>query len=263
MSEVDLILFAGQSNMAGRGAACALFPEKAPAVLPGAGWEYRAVSAPGKLFPIQEPFGVNENNPSGIHETLKTGSLVSAFVNAYYAVRHVPVVAVSASKGGSVMREWAPGTAYLNDAMARLDAAKAFLIRQGIPIRRTFVVWCQGESDGDAGTEKEAYLSDFDGMLREMNRHGVESLLMIQIGNCNLSGAEDRYLPMISWQEELARTRERVVMVSRKFAGMRDRGLMKDAFHYYQAGYNDTGEDAGRNAAAFANVYETNVHKEE
>ena len=44
-SAVDLIVFAGQSNMAGRGDA-----EDAPECLPGAGYEYKAVSAPEDLF---------------------------------------------------------------------------------------------------------------------------------------------------------------------------------------------------------------------
>ena len=70
MQTVDVFLFAGQSNMAGRGIPCKRFPETAPAVLPGAGWEYRAVSAPGQLFPITEPFGIHENNPNGISDGL-------------------------------------------------------------------------------------------------------------------------------------------------------------------------------------------------
>ena len=140
MQMVDVFLFAGQSNMAGRGVSCERFPETAPAVLPGAGWEYRAVSAPGQLFPIAEPFGVHENNPDGIHENLKTGSMVSAFVNAYYAGTHVPVVGVSASKGGSVMAEWQPGTPYLTDALNRMSAAKIFLVKNNHQIRHTFVL---------------------------------------------------------------------------------------------------------------------------
>ena len=128
---VDLFLFAGQSNMAGRGIPCRRYPETAPAVLPGVGWEYRSVSAPGQLFPITEPFGINENSADGISENLKTGSMVSAFVNAYYAETHVPVVGVSASKGGSVIAEWQPGTPYLTDALNRLAAAENWLNHNG------------------------------------------------------------------------------------------------------------------------------------
>ena len=251
MQTVDVFLFAGQSNMAGRGIPCERFPEMAPAVLPGAGWEYRAVSAPGQLFPITEPFGVHENNPEGIHENLKTGSMVSAFVNAYYAETHVPVVGVSASKGGSVMAEWQPCTPYLTDALNRLSAAKKFLIKNNHQIRHTFVLWCQGESDGDAGTEKEAYLQGFDRMLGAMLLAGVERLFLVRIGQCNVEGSFFRYVPMMEWQEEIARTNSHVTLVSRAFSSMRERGLMKDAFHYYQVAYNEAGTEAGENVAAW------------
>ena len=249
---IDLFLFAGQSNMGGRGIPCERFPETAPKVSPGAGWEYRPITAPDRLFPIQDPIGARENNPEGIHENRKTGSMVPAFVNAYYALGGVPVVAVSASKGGSPIREWLPGTPYLTDALSRLDQAGKWLEKNGYAIRHTFALWCQGESDGDEGTAKETYFSSFLAMLGEMKRHGVEKLLMVRIGQCNLPDAPDRYQAMIEWQEEIVAAFPDVVMVSRSFASMRDRGLMKDAFHYYQAGYNEAGQESGRNAAAWA-----------
>jgi len=255
LQTVDVFLFAGQSNMAGRGVPCERFPETAPAVLPGAGWEYRAVSAPGRLFPITEPFGVHENHPDGIHENLKTGSMVSAFVNAYYAGTHVPVVGVSASKGGSVMAEWQPGTPYLTDALNRLADARNWLNQNEYRIRHTFVLWCQGESDGDAGTKKDAYIQGFERMLNAMLLAGVERLFLVRIGQCNVEGSLNRYVPMMEWQEEIAQSNERVTMVSRLFSTMRERGMMKDAFHYYQAAYNEVGTEAGENVAAWVRQY--------
>lgn len=98
---VDLFMFMGQSNMAGRGIVTPEHPEPAPEPLPNAGYEYRAVSDPGKLVPISEPFGRAENRRGGIDDgDMKTGSMVTAFVNAYYTRTGVPVVGVSASKGG-------------------------------------------------------------------------------------------------------------------------------------------------------------------
>ena len=46
MKTYDLILFAGQSNMAGRGISTEKWNEPAPLLLDGAGMEYRAVSDP-------------------------------------------------------------------------------------------------------------------------------------------------------------------------------------------------------------------------
>ena len=74
MTTYDLFLFAGQSNMAGRGIACTQFPEGAPDLISGAGAEFRAISDPTRLYPIEEPFGALENNPTGIFEPgMKTG----------------------------------------------------------------------------------------------------------------------------------------------------------------------------------------------
>ena len=84
MNTYDFFLFAGQSNMAGRGISCPQFPEAAPALISGAGVEFRAISDPSALFSGCEPFGSAENTPYGIHEPgMKTGSLVTSFVNAY------------------------------------------------------------------------------------------------------------------------------------------------------------------------------------
>lgn len=94
---VDLVIFMGQSNMAGRGVA-----SEASVVPKQHGYEFRAITDPTKLYDIVEPFGENENNPSGITEMgMKTGSLISAFAGSYYHITKVPIVGVSAAKGGS------------------------------------------------------------------------------------------------------------------------------------------------------------------
>lgn len=248
--QADLWMFMGQSNMAGRGITSEKWPETAPELIPGAGWEYRAVSAPFQLFPIAEPFGKDENRQGGINDgTMKTGSLVTSFVNAWYARTRVPVLAVSASKGGSCMKEWQPGSPYLNDAMQRMHDALAFMQSSGHTVPHRYVLWCQGETDGDLGTEEAAYRDMFLRMLDVMRSQGIEKLMMIAIGQCNLPGAETRYDAVNRWQKAIAAEREDVCLVSTRFESMREEGLMKDAFHYYQRGYNLCGEDAGKHAA--------------
>ena len=103
---VDLIIFAGQSNMAGRGVSNTTWPAGYPNILNGAGYEFRAVSDPLKLYKIEEPFGVNEDNQQMDDKGRKSGSLVTAFVNSYYTKSKIPVIAVSASRGGSSINAW-------------------------------------------------------------------------------------------------------------------------------------------------------------
>lgn len=242
----DLIMFMGQSNMAGRGDAT-----KAPAVAEGTAYEYRAVSAPNGLYPLCEPFGVMENDMDGVYEPgMKTGSLVSAFVNAFYQQTGVPITGVSCAKGGSSILEWMPGTNYYKDAVRRMIRCENGLALAGYGIRHRLMVWCQGCTDGDRGMEKMEYRENTRTFLHTfMEECGIEACFLIQIGN-----HRDNpwlYVPVQDAQEELAQEEEHVILVSRQFKTFAARGLMKDEFHYLQEAYNLVGDEAGRNAGAF------------
>ena len=174
MEIYDLILFAGQSNMAGRGIVTDKWPQKAPVLVKGAGYEYRAITAPDRLCPIEEPFGADENNPDGIFEPgMKTGSMVTAFVNEYYKLTHIPVLAVSASKGGSSISEWQGNNDFLSDAIARYRKATEYAQKNHIEIRHKYVLWCQGETDGDRATDIEAYGKLFINMFSQLQGAGI------------------------------------------------------------------------------------------
>lgn len=258
---VDLMIFAGQSNMGGRGTTDETFPDTAPAVIVGAGYEFRSITDPTRLYPITEPFGYAENAPddsSGIYDgTRKTGDMVASFVNAYFTNNgNVPTVCVSASEGGSSSTEWLPGTGNnFVDLSNRLNTARQWLVDNGYAIRHQYCAWCQGESDGDdiaAGRETfEEYKTRARAIFNGLIALGLEKVLLVRIGNHN-SGSSTRYTDIIHWQTEEAQTNDALVMVSCDFAGMRSKGMMKDAFHYYQIGYNIAGNSAGVNAALFA-----------
>ncbi|MCI9175241.1 MAG: sialate O-acetylesterase [Lachnospiraceae bacterium] len=240
-NEVLLMMFMGQSNMAGRGT-----KDEAPLLLPGAGYEYRAITAPDCLSPLSEPFGVNENNERGVTEPgMKTGSMVTAFANACYLETKIPMVGVSCAKGGSSIGEWLPGTPYYRDAVWRMKSCEKWLIGHGYRIKYRGMVWCQGCTDGDLHTDPEVYRDRTAEFLRSYCREcGIEKCFLIQIGNHR----DDKmlYVPIQNAQEALAREEEEIVMVSRQFKTFAERGLMKDEFHYCQEGYNLIGEEAGR-----------------
>lgn len=255
---VDLVLFIGQSNMAGRGEPGDKWSEKAPNPTPLAAYEYKAISCPGELYVLKEPFGVDENNPKGINDVFsdgtraKTGSMVTAFCNSYYAKTKTAVVGVSASKGGSSIDEWQPEaeSGYLKDAIARFHAAKSYLEKNDYSINHIFAIWCQGETDGDNGTSKQDYVMKFNIMWKKLHEV-IPDLFLIKIGQCNIEGQYDRYDIIRSAQDIIAAEHNNVHLASDAFYGMRQRGLMKDAFHYYQQGYNICGAEAGRTVAEF------------
>jgi hypothetical protein len=240
---VDLIMFMGQSNMAGRGAVA-----DAPAVPEGTAYEFRAISDPTRLYPLVEPFGVGENNEaSGVSETKKTGSMVSAFVLEYNRITGRTVVGVSCSIGGTSINQWQPGGGFLNDAIARYQSAKQWLTHNGYTIQNQFMLWCQGETDGDKRMPGVEYTAKVTAMIEAMMAAGLEKCYMVRIGN-HRDNAE-LYDEIMNAQTELCRSYKHAVLVSAKFESMAEDGLMRDPFHYLQQGYNITGADAGINTA--------------
>lgn len=143
---------------------------------------------------------------------------------------------------------WLPGSHYLTDAKERLESARSFLARSGWQIRRCLVLWCQGESDGDAATPPALYKQRFTQMFHALQEQGVEDCLLIRIGCYNGEAPAVCYGPIRQAQEELCRELSHVHLVSTAFAGMKARGLMQDAFHYYQQAYNKVGAEAAQNA---------------
>lgn len=262
----DLILFAGQSNMAGRGITSEEHPETYPDADDGVGYEFRAISSPNTLYEIAEPFGLNENKTGGLNDgSNKTGGSVVSFANSYYKYGGVPIIAVSASEGATDLQEWLAGyssnTGRLYDACQRLQSAVNYCSMNDIKIRHKFVVWLQGETDA-VNIDNQLYtITDYVNYWEQIQTafkaYGAEKLLVIRIGKRGGPGGADTgntmYDNIIEKQTELCQTDEDLVMICTDMAGMRARGYMKDQSHYYQVAYNEFGTYAGINAAIFAN----------
>ncbi|MBQ6529905.1 MAG: hypothetical protein IJI39_03140 [Clostridia bacterium] len=259
---VDLAVFAGQSNMAGRGSA-----SEATACNVNAGFEFRAISDPHSLYAIAEPFGLNEDWVGGICDrnsdgTSKrgtkpenyTGSMVSSVVDEYYKQTGRQLVAVSAAVGGTTTDEWKE--MYISDAVNRLDKAKAYLERNGVTVGRIFVVWCQGESDADNKVTAEVYTQNTKDLFAEFKAHGVEKCFMVQIGhyNYNRSGASQtmdaNYGIIRDAQTALCESDNDFVLAATFEPYIND---MKDLYHYNQPAYNAVGKTAADIIADFYN----------
>lgn len=252
-TSIDIIVFMGQSNMSGKGDAA-----KAPSV--PFGWEFRAISDPSTVYPITEPFGLNENNPNGLNDTTedgqyrKLGGLVSAFANSYYQTAGVPIIAVSASEGNSCIDEWLPGTDFYNDSVNRINLAKSFVQESSnFSLRNVYMVWCQGENDGDNGMSSDEYYNKLKLLTQSLVKDcGVQQNFVIRIGN----RADDLslYHEIQDAQTRLCEDYEYCTMISTSFSQMATDGMMIDIYHYTQEGYNLVGEEAGKNAAEFVLV---------
>jgi hypothetical protein len=242
--DVHVFMFMGQSNMAGRGVA-----GLAPKVPEGWAYEYRAITRPEELVHVEEPFGVDENNPEGVDDAaLKTGSMTAAFVNAAYPILQNPLICVSCSKGGSRIDQWQPGMPYYTDALMRLEKCRAFLAANSYRVLGTHMLWCQGCTDGDHGMTEEEYVANGARCILSFLHDGaVDRCYLIQTGN-----NRDKpllYRPIQDAQERLCAENGRIVMVSRCLKTMASRGLMKDQFLYLQPAYNEMGTESGENTA--------------
>ncbi|MBQ8174283.1 MAG: hypothetical protein IJ009_02655 [Clostridia bacterium] len=255
-TSIDLVLFIGQSNMAGRGDATT-----ATQVAEGHAYEFRAISDPTKLYHLAEPFGVNENNEtSGITETTKTGSMVSAFCEAYYAVTNTPIVGVSCSKGGQKISVFDTDGAAYADAVARVNSAKDFIAQEyangnsDMKVRNTYVVWLQGESDGDVGTTAADYTATLDRIVKGFKQDiGAAQTFIIPIGVYN--GKDDarnaNYTAIRDAQKAYCEGNADATVISNLLVDFLDLGYMKDQFHFTQEGYELVGYEAGTNMAHF------------
>lgn len=251
---VDLVLFAGQSNMAGRGEYA-----EATKCEPNHGFEYHAVTEPGVLTTVGEPFGKYENNDTvndagsnGIDR--RSGDMVSAFMESYYSVSGVPIVGVQCSRGGTETKWW--NSTVLTEAAARYNEAKAYLESCGYTIGKQFMVWCQGCTDADADRNIETYKNNTKNIFNTLKiSTGISDMFMVRIGHCKTSGAaaidttkDPRYKAVNLAQKELADEEADITAVASLYTD-EYAALMRDQYHYHQEAYNSVGTIAGNNTA--------------
>lgn len=251
---VDLAIFMGQSNMAGRG-------EYSDAtVCPvGHGYEFRSVTAANMLCNVTGPFGKNENNDnvndnSGQGVDRRSGDMVSSVMESYYRKTGTPIVAVQCSRGGTDTSYWLTSSVK-TEAQSRLTAAKAYLEDNGYTIGKIFMVWCQGESDADKiysgkrGTE--TYKSNTISVFEYMQAVGVTDMFIVQTGHYNAEDTDGKhdeaYVAVHDAQGELAQENEHIYTVGSLLEYKSD---MKDAYHFHQRAYNEVGTAAGESIAA-------------
>lgn len=268
---VDVCIFMGQSNMAGRGEA-----RDSIVVKDGHGYEFRAASDPTKLYSVTEPFGATENNDALADvgqngDGKKTGSMVSAFVEGYYEQTKTPLVCVSASVGATSVRRWQPsdspylekGYDYFGESKRRLTAAIDFLLENDYKVGKVFMAWCQGEKDANAYvTEDFNYFAAVqlmvDGLAKLDNGYGVSNCFVIvhsEYADNKIN--ENKQILANDMIAYCAETTNNCVLASVKFRNVPEN--MRDDPHFHQGIYNVAGYDAGTNAAKY---FATNKYPE-
>ena len=244
LKTVDLVIFAGQSNMAGGGGDAGA----APAVAKDQGYEFRYGKCPTGLYNITEPFGIYQNGYLSDPDGIRKGSLVSAFANTYYKSTGVPVLAFSATRSGSAISYW-QAPAVQAELLQKFDLVNAWCTSNHISIRHRYLVWLQGETDAMSGMSTETYEANLATVFNPLFNRGLEQVFVITIGQA--AGIPCAYDNIANAQLHLCQTDPRFTLgtdVLRNLPAV----YTPDTIHYNQSALNNAGSQAASVAALFS-----------
>ena len=249
---VDLIMFMGQYNMSGEGGDASL----APKVSEEAGMEFRPISDPTRLYRIEEPFGANENNPSGLNEFpgVKKGSLVSSFVNEYHDLTGRRVIAVSASMSNADMDIWT-SEGVMTDVRQRLENSVSYLENNGYKIGHIYGLWLHGEADGLKGSTADSYKNSLEKIMTPMFKAGLEKLFVITPGRT--IDYTDIYHTIVESEIDLCKKNNHYAIATTVLSKVSTE-YMVDQYHYNQHVLNYVGQEAAKSVAYYT---QNNVEK--
>jgi hypothetical protein len=247
LKTVDLVIFAGQSNMSGRGGNAV----QAPSVPIDTGYEFRIGTCPTGMYPVTEPFGIYSNGYLSDPPSLRSGSLVSAFMNSYYRSTGTPVLGFSAARGGSSIGYWQTESVQA-ELVSKYDTINAWCQANHINIRRRYVVWLQGETDGVANIDVNTYRTGLSNVFTKLFNKGLDQVFVITIGQ--YAGLPGTYDKVNAAERELCATDPRFTLGSDALSQLSASYLI-DGCHYNQAALNIVGSQCGSVAAHYTPAF--------
>lgn len=240
---VDLVIFAGQSNMSGVGGDV----KQTPAVPHGCGYEYRNGKDPAGLYEITEPFGLSANGYLSDPDGVRNGTLVSSFANHYFGATGVPVLAFSAARGGTGMDFWT-NVQVKNELFMKYQNIKYWCESNHVKIRRQYVVWLQGESDAIAGMSGSDYQNNLKDVFSAVLADGIEQIFIITPGQLDM--VPDFYGEIVKAQKELCNTSPYFTLATDSLYTLPNTYLV-DGIHYNQGALNLVGAQAATAASMY------------
>lgn len=175
MDKIDVLIFAGQSNMQGETEG---LPEFNPTI--NNALEYRFLS--DSLIPLKHPVGEDIKGDVLCGAKNSCGTLVPDFCDEYIKNAGKKVVAVHTARGATTICQWLKGT----DRYSCMCKKISFAIQKAAEdyeIDKVYLIWLQGESDAIIGTTQKEYeemITDFKNTVKcDLN---IEKFCIIQIG---------------------------------------------------------------------------------
>ena len=239
---IDVFLVAGQSNAAGWSGSS----DGSPAVPISTGVQVGA----GSVAAANDPVG----NANG-------GSAWPAFALAYHSATGRPVAFVPAAVPGtgqlslsdSGSGHWGADGALVDAATWSLDRALITLANSGYRPNLRGVLWSQGENDAIAINDGHLQAGEYSEGLAAMiarYRAGYGSLpfYVFQTGSSPFE-SDAGYAAVRGAQASYAASDSATHLVFTDAQTFATRGLMRDAYHYTQAAYNEMGTAGGERVA--------------
>lgn len=267
MKQIDIIIFAGQSNMQGQSET--LLDSD---VVENA-YEYKWLE--DDMVPLQNPVGENVKYDRtrgftftqniDLEEWLSVHllgascyghtNMVPEFCKVYLSNSKEPteVLAIHVAKGSTQIKEWLPGTegyqAILEKSLAGISCAK-----KEYEINRIFFVWFQGASDALAGVCKESYKEKLtllnDSLKSDLK---IEKFGIIRVGRFT---NDDRDLEIIYAQSEICRENRDFLMLTEIATELQENPEYMNPYvsgHYSAKGLNKLGAEAGKSLSMYRN----------
>jgi uncharacterized protein YjdB len=251
---IDLVLFQGQSNMAGM----AEPPSEADLVCTH-GWQFHHANykngvTDSILIPIVDGFGSGDtfyhsDYCADVNEGVHRAGLQLSFACRYFELNKVPIVGVSCSFPGMNSNKFTPSSTDVNpnwnvQTNTKMNDAITYLESQGYIIRNKYAMYLQGESDGDESFSADKHKSNLRAIFDSYKTSwGCEKIILIRIGNSNDSTNYNKYRTILQAENDLVYENDDIIMGSMMASTFRDRGLMVDEWHYSLKGYRELGYD--------------------
>lgn len=261
---VDVIIFAGQSNMQGQSDALTSNAAVSRA------YEYKWLS--NALTALKNPVGedIKYNKTSGSAVTTSTNltnwlgahvtgssayghtNLVPKFCESYIEQTDTDIVAVHVAKGSTKIDYWLPGTPgyemIVEKATSAIEKAEESTV-----VRNVYFVWFQGESDALASTTKATYKQSLITLNNALKEDvGIDKFGIIRVGRfaeaANVANAIEKDNTIITAQDEICQENTDFLMLTTIAAELNSQPEYMNpnvAGHYSATGLEKIGKAAG------------------
>ena len=228
-------LLAGQSNIAGRHTAPSEYTIES-----GRGYKYNPTTQ--TIVDLVEPTGTDSTAMSSGGRTSLGSALAWSVLQETNG--KIGVIVVNVAIGGTTISTWHPAGSNWNSAISKWNNCISDILAKKINVVGCVMIWGQGESDANSGTDPEIYKSGLES-VRDQARTltGINDLpvILVQTGVSTDKPNDADWAAIRNAQAELARNGNGFLMGYAATRWLGERGEMIDTLHYSSKAQDEIG----------------------